>query len=143
MQGSEVVIPDWFWIVFLFALGGCVGSFLNVVVYRIPRDKSLVSPPSSCPACGKHIRFYDNVPLISWLLLACKCRNCRARISPRYFVIELLTALIFVGMFALYFRSGLRSGMPAFLEGGWFLYLIRYAGSPPRQDCSPRLWRLW
>ena len=124
MQGSEIVIPGWFWIVFLFALGGCVGSFLNVVVYRIPRDKSLVSPPSSCPACGKHIRFYDNIPLISWLLLGGKCRYCRARISPRYFVIELLTALIFVGMFALYFRSGLRSGVPAFLAGGWFLYLI-------------------
>jgi len=118
-----VVIPDWYWIVFLFAVGGCVGSFLNVVIYRIPRDKSLVLPPSSCPACGKHIRFYDNIPLISWVLLGGKCRNCRARISPRYFVIELLTGLVFVGMYALYFRSGLRSGVPDFLSGGWFLYL--------------------
>ena len=106
MQGSEIVIPDWFWIVFLFAVGCCVGSFLNVVIYRMPRDKSLVVPPSSCPACGKHIRFYDNIPLVSWLLLGRKCRYCKAPISPRYFVIELLTGLVFVGIFALYFRSG-------------------------------------
>jgi len=124
MQGSEIVIPTWLWIVFLSAVGGCVGSFLNVVVYRLPRDKSLVAPPSSCPACGRGIRFYDNIPLISWLLLAGKCRYCKARISPRYFVIELLTALVFVGMFLLYFRSGLRNGVPPFLAGGWFLYLV-------------------
>jgi leader peptidase (prepilin peptidase) / N-methyltransferase len=124
MQGCEIIIPDWFWMVFLFAIGCCVGSFLNVVIYRIPRDKSLVAPPSSCPACGKHIRFYDNIPLISWLFLRGKCRCCKARISPRYFVIELLTGLVFVGIFALYFRSGLRSGIPSFLSGGWFLYLL-------------------
>jgi leader peptidase (prepilin peptidase)/N-methyltransferase len=123
MQGSEIVMPTWFWVVFLFAIGGCVGSFLNVVVYRIPRDKSLVAPPSSCPACGKHIRFYDNIPLISWLFLLGRCRYCKARISPRYFVIELLTAVVFVGIYAFYFRSGLRSGVPDFLAVGWFLYL--------------------
>jgi leader peptidase (prepilin peptidase)/N-methyltransferase len=124
MQGSEIIIPDWILFAFSFALGACVGSFLNVVVYRVPRDKSLVTPPSSCPACGKHIQFYDNIPLVSWILLAGKCRYCRARISPRYFVIELLTGLVFVGIFLLYFRSGLRSGIPSFLAGGWFLYLI-------------------
>jgi leader peptidase (prepilin peptidase) / N-methyltransferase len=124
MQGSEMLIPSWFWIVFLFAIGCCVGSFLNVVIYRLPRDNSLVSPPSSCPSCGKHIHFYDNIPLVSWLLLCGKCRYCKARISPRYFVIELLTGLVFVGAFALYFHSGLRHGIPAFLSGGWVLYLI-------------------
>jgi leader peptidase (prepilin peptidase)/N-methyltransferase len=124
MQGSEIVLPMWFWIVFLFAIGCCVGSFLNVVIYRLPRDKSLVRPPSSCPSCGKHIQFYDNIPLVSWLLLCGKCRYCKARISPRYFVIELLTGLVFVGAFALYFHSNLRHGIPAFLSGGWILYLI-------------------
>jgi len=69
MQGSEIVLPMWFWIVFLFAIGCCVGSFLNVVIYRVPRDKSLVKPASACPSCGKHIQFYDNIPLVSWLLL--------------------------------------------------------------------------
>ncbi|MGA2323849.1 MAG: prepilin peptidase [Sedimentisphaerales bacterium] len=124
MQGSEILIPNWFWIVFLFAIGCCVGSFLNVVIYRLPRDKSLVRPPSSCPSCGKHIQFYDNIPIVSWLFLCGKCRYCKVRISPRYFVIELLTGLVFVGAFALYFHSGLRHGIPAFLSGGWVLYLI-------------------
>jgi leader peptidase (prepilin peptidase)/N-methyltransferase len=124
MQGSDILIPEWIWFAFSFAVGACVGSFLNVVIYRLPRDKSLVVPPSSCPACGKHIRFYDNIPLISWLFLAGKCRYCKARISPRYFVIELLTALVFVGIFMLYFRSGLRTGIPPFPAGGWFLYLV-------------------
>jgi len=124
MQGSEILIPSWFWIVFLFAIGCCMGSFLNVVIYRLPRDKSLVRPPSSCPSCGKHIQFYDNIPLFSWLFLCGKCRYCKTRISPRYFVIELLTGLVFVGAFALYFHSGLRHGIPEFLSGGWVLYLI-------------------
>src|SRR4030042_2880585 len=124
MQGSEIVNLEWSWMAFTFAVGACVGSFLNVVIYRVPRDKSLVTPPSSCPACGKHIRFYDNIPLVSWLVLGGKCRFCKARISPRYLVIELLTALVFTGVFMLYFRSGLRSGVPSFLAGGWVLYLV-------------------
>ncbi|MBN2020142.1 MAG: prepilin peptidase [Sedimentisphaerales bacterium] len=143
MQGSEIVIPDWLWLVFLFASGGCVGSFLNVVVYRIPRDKSLVFPPSSCPACGKHIRFYDNIPIVSWLLLLGRCRYCRARISPRYFVIELLTALVFVGIFLLYFRSGLRGGIPSFMAGGWFLYLTTIILLSTLVACSAIDLELW
>jgi len=119
-----VVLPDWFWITFTFAFGCCVGSFLNVVVYRLPREKSLVKPPSACPACGKHIRFYDNIPLISYLLLGRKCRYCKAPISPRYFVIELLTGLVFVFTYYLFFRSYLRAGVPAFLSGGWLLYIV-------------------
>ncbi|MHC4656669.1 MAG: prepilin peptidase, partial [Planctomycetota bacterium] len=99
-------------------------SFLNVVIYRLPRDKSLVTPPSACPECGKHIRFYDNIPLVSWLLLGRKCRFCKAPISPRYFVIELLTALVFVGIFVLYFRTDLRPGVDSFLRGGWLIYLV-------------------
>ena len=116
--------PDWIWLVFIFVFGCCVGSFLNVVVYRLPRDKSLVRPPSACPACGKHIRFYDNIPLISWLLLGRKCRYCKASISPRYFVIELLTGLVFAALFLLYFRFGFRAGIGPFWEGGWFIYLV-------------------
>lgn len=124
MQGCEIVLPWWMLPAFCLLIGACVGSFLNVMIYRIPRDKSLVFPPSSCPSCGKHIAFYDNIPLVSWLLLWGKCRHCRVRISPRYFVIELLTGLMFVGIFWLYFRSGLRVGIPPFFQGGWFLYLI-------------------
>ena len=119
-----MAVPDWIWFVLIFAFGCCIGSFLNVVIYRLPRDKSLINPPSACPACGRHIHFYDNIPLISWLLLARKCRYCKAPISPRYFIIELLTGLVFTGIFFLYFRSNLRTGIPPFLRGGWFIYLI-------------------
>jgi len=118
-----VAVPDWIWFAFIFAFGCCIGSFLNVVIYRLPRDESLVKPPSACPECGKHILFYDNIPLISWLLLGRKCRYCKTPISPRYFVIELLTGLVFTGLFFLYFRTNLRAGMPPFLQGGWFIYL--------------------
>jgi leader peptidase (prepilin peptidase)/N-methyltransferase len=119
-----VAVPDWIWFVFIFAFGCCVGSFLNVVIYRLPRDESLIKPPSACPVCGRHICWYDNIPLVSWLLLGRKCRYCKAPISPRYFVIELLTGLVFVGLFFLYFHTDLRAGVVAFLQGGWLIYLI-------------------
>jgi leader peptidase (prepilin peptidase)/N-methyltransferase len=120
-----MVVPDWIWYVFLFAFGCCVGSFLNVVIYRLPKDKSLVNPPSSCPACGRHIRFYDNIPLVSWIVLGAKCRYCKAPISARYFIVELLTGLVFIGLFYLYFRAGVRSGIGRFFaDGGWFVFFI-------------------
>ncbi len=119
------MVPDWIWFVFIFAFGCCIGSFLNVVIYRLPRDKSIVSPPSACPGCGQHIRFYDNIPLVSWLVLGRKCRFCKAPISARYFVIELLTGVVFVGLFFLYFRSGLQFIVqPALQQGGWFIFLL-------------------
>ena len=119
-----MAVPEWIWFVFTFVLGCCVGSFLNVVVYRLPRDKSITTPSSACPACGRGIRFYDNIPLLSWLVLGGKCRYCKAPISLRYFVIELLTGLVFTVLFILYFRIGLRSGLGTFLSGGWFVYLL-------------------
>ena len=119
-----MVVPDWIWFVTVFAYGCCIGSFLNVVVYRMPRDKSLMWPPSACPACSRHIHFYDNVPLISWLILGRKCRFCKAPVSSRYFVIELLTAVIFLGVFIWYFSVDLREGMPVFVRGGWLVYLL-------------------
>ena len=119
-----MAVPDWIWFVIIFAYGCCIGSFLNVVIYRMPRDKSLVTPPSSCPSCGKHIRFYDNIPLFSWLLLGRKCRYCRVPISPRYFFIELLTALVFLGLFIVYFYTDVRETVQPFLGRGWLIYLL-------------------
>jgi leader peptidase (prepilin peptidase)/N-methyltransferase len=119
-----VAVPDWIWLVFIFALGSCIGSFLNVVIYRMPRDKSLVTPPSSCPSCGRHIRFYDNIPLLSWLLLGRKCRYCKAPISARYFIIELLTAVVFLGLFIVYFDTDIRKPVQPFGSRGWLVYLL-------------------
>jgi leader peptidase (prepilin peptidase)/N-methyltransferase len=78
---------------FAIALGLLLGSFLNVVIHRLPRGESVVHPPSHCPACGKTIRFYNNVPVASWLLLGGRAACCGVRISPRYVLVELLGGL--------------------------------------------------
>lgn len=76
-------------------LGLVVGSFLNVVIWRVPRGDSIVSPPSACPNCGHRLRPYDNIPLVSWMVLRGRCRDCGAHISIRYPAVELSTALLF------------------------------------------------
>src|SRR2546425_2672902 len=80
----------------IFALGLTFGSFLNVCIHRMPLGLSVVYPGSACPGCKKPIRFYDNIPVLSWLILRGRCRNCGTRISPRYLVVELLTAILFL-----------------------------------------------
>lgn len=80
----------------IFAFGLVFGSFLNVCIYRMPRGLSVVRPGSACPHCGKAIQFYDNIPVVSWLLLRGRCRDCSARISPRYLIVELLTGCVFL-----------------------------------------------
>ena len=86
-------------VAWVFALGACVGSFLNVVVWRLPRGESLVFPGSRCPKCGDAIPFWANVPVLSWLALRGRCRACKAPISARYPLVEALTGAIFVGLF--------------------------------------------
>jgi leader peptidase (prepilin peptidase)/N-methyltransferase len=83
----------------IFALGLVFGSFLNVCIYRLPLGKSVVAPRSSCPHCGNMIPLYDNVPVLSWLILRGRCRHCREPISPRYLAVELLTGLLFLGCY--------------------------------------------
>jgi len=89
----------WIRPVFAFLFGLCVGSFLNVCAWRIPRGESIVSPPSKCPKCDRPIRWYENIPLLSWLALRGRCRGCREPISIRYFLIELATGLLFAAVY--------------------------------------------
>jgi len=128
------MVPTWFYLVCAFAFGSCIGSFLNVVIYRLPRDKSLAFPPSMCPGCEKPIRFYDNIPILSWLFLGGRCRNCKMLITPRYMIVELMTGLMFVAVFLLYFVYGDNrfelngfQGLEAFNNGGWVFYLVHIA----------------
>ncbi len=83
----------------LFLLGLIFGSFLNVCIYRIPLGKSIAWPGSACPNCGSPVRSHDNIPVLSWLLLRGRCRNCKAKISPRYILVELLTGLLFAACY--------------------------------------------
>jgi leader peptidase (prepilin peptidase)/N-methyltransferase len=84
----------------IFVLGLAFGSFLNVCIYRLPRDLSVVHPRSACPGCERPIAFHDNIPVLSWLILRGRCRNCKIRISPRYLVVEILTGAIFLVCYA-------------------------------------------
>jgi len=90
------LVPFHFWSLCFFVLGCIVGSFLNVCIYRLPLGLSIVSPPSHCPHCKYSIPFYLNIPLVTWLTLKGRCRNCGAPISPRYFVVEFLTGAAFL-----------------------------------------------
>jgi leader peptidase (prepilin peptidase)/N-methyltransferase len=90
-------LPDyWIWI-YAALLGVAIGSFLNVCVYRWPAEQSVLRPRSTCPNCSQPIRWYDNIPIISYLILRGRCRNCGATISAQYPAVELLTALIWLG----------------------------------------------
>ncbi len=85
--------------VFAFLLGAAIGSFLNVVMYRLPEGISIIKPNSFCPACKKPIIWYENIPLVSYVFLGGKCSNCKKPISIRYFIVELITGLVFLYLF--------------------------------------------
>lgn len=85
--------------VFFFVFGCIIGSFLNVCIYRIPKNGSLIKPNSFCPKCKTPIKWYDNIPLLSYLILRARCRKCKETISIRYFIIELITGILFTTLF--------------------------------------------
>ncbi|MCL4322101.1 MAG: prepilin peptidase [Deltaproteobacteria bacterium] len=91
--------------IFIFFIGLSIGSFLNVIIFRLPANKSIIFPSSSCPDCGSKIKFYDNIPVLSYIILSGKCRKCGHKISPVYPIVELLTALIFYSLFVKYFYN--------------------------------------
>src|ERR687894_1240007 len=104
------LIPPAFGYIAAGIFGAVIGSFLNVVVHRVPLEESIVFPNSRCPSCGTVIRPYDNVPVLSWLVLRGRCRSCRSPISARYPAVELLTAALFALTFWLH--SGLTWALP-------------------------------
>lgn len=116
-------IPPIIWIIFLFALGSSVGSFINVVVYRLPREMSIVRPGSHCTLCEHPIAWYDNVPIIAWFLLRGRCRHCGGSFSIRYPMVELLTALLFVMLYWAYFLGEVREGLTDLSYGRWLIYI--------------------
>ena len=92
-------LPQFAGYIFFFLLGAIVGSFLNVVIHRVPLEESIVFPNSACPKCKTAIKPYDNFPILSWLILRGKCRNCKNPISPRYPAVEFLNALLWILLF--------------------------------------------
>ena len=114
------MLPPWFFFTALALFGLAFGSFANVVIWRFPRGESLASPASRCPICETPIRWYDNIPLVSWFVLLGRCRACRTRISPRYPAVEALSGLLWI-------LAGLRFGetwQTAFAIAFFYLLLI-------------------
>ena len=105
---------------FIFLMGLCVGSFLNVCIHRLPRGESIIKPGSHCGVCEKPIAWHDNIPLVSFILLRGRCRRCAAKFSARYFAVELLCGLMWLGLW-------LACGMTAKLLGALILFSILLA----------------
>jgi leader peptidase (prepilin peptidase)/N-methyltransferase len=109
-ESLAAMAESWAFGVFLFALGLCLGSFLNVCIHRLPAGKSLVWPGSHCPKCVAPIAWYDNLPVISYFVLGGRCRTCGAAFSARYMAVELVTGLLLFGYWIAYFKLGVRGG---------------------------------
>ena len=103
MPEAQLEAMLWVLLIFAGAFGACVGSFLNVVIYRLPAGESLITPPSHCPSCNTRLAATDNIPILSWLVLGAKCRYCKVPISPQYVAIEALTAALWAGVFYVLF----------------------------------------
>ncbi|MEI8043788.1 MAG: prepilin peptidase [Verrucomicrobiota bacterium] len=118
-SNTWAAVPFHFWSLVFFVFGSMVGSFLNVCIHRLPLGQSIVSPPSHCPHCQYSIPWYLNIPLGTWLYLHGKCRNCGAPISVRYFLVELLTGVAFLGCWLVYGpeSAGLALVYALFLSG--------------------------
>lgn len=109
--------------IFAFAFGAAMGSFANVLIHRLPRGKSIVKPGSRCPACDAPIRWYDNIPIISYLILRARCRSCGASISVRYPVVEALTGLLYAG---LVWRTGIQPVTLVLSVFVWALVVVTF-----------------
>ncbi len=108
------IAPETFALIIAGMWGACVGSFLNVVIYRLPAGLSIVSPPSRCPHCGHQLAWFENIPVLSWLALRGRCRKCKAPISIQYPLVELFTGLLSVALVAALYQTQLRSSFWGF-----------------------------
>lgn len=109
--------------VFIFCFGACVGSFLNVVIYRLPAGMSVINPPSRCPTCGANLKFFrENLPILGWFMVKGKCRYCGAKISPQYMIIEIMMALVFLGLYILMFAIAPTTAFWGEIGGPWWYY---------------------
>ncbi len=121
-----------------FILGAVVGSFLNVCIHRLPRGESLIKPGSHCPKCGRHIRWFDNIPMLSYIFLKGRCRYCGGTISKRYFIVEFISSLLFL---TLYMQFGLSINLLIYLVFTSSLVVMsfidfEYRIIPDVLDCS-------
>ena len=109
--------------IFAFAFGAAMGSFANVLIYRLPAGLSIVSPGSRCPSCSAQIRWFDNIPIVSYFILRGRCRGCRTTISPRYPLVEALSGFLFA---AVVFRVGIQPATAALALFAWALVVITF-----------------
>jgi leader peptidase (prepilin peptidase) / N-methyltransferase len=113
-------MPHFITVLFVFAFGACVGSFMNVVIYRVPAGVSIISPPSRCPTCGARLTWRENLPIFGWLRLRGKCKWCKAPISAQYMVVELLTAGLFAAVYLAFFVPHWSTPWWGEISGPWW-----------------------
>jgi len=109
--------------IFAFAFGAVMGSFANVLIHRLPKGQSIVTPGSRCPSCGTPVRWYDNVPILSYIVLRARCRSCGASISMRYPIVEALTGLLFAGIV---WRVGIQAATVPLALFCWALVVVTF-----------------
>lgn len=118
----------WIYLIWLASVGACVGSFLNVVIYRLPEGKSIVKPGSHCPQCGHMLSWWENIPIFAWFYLRGRCTQCKTSFSFQYAAIEILTAVLFAGLFAAYYMTSLRAPFAKLgLEETWLVLATHLA----------------
>lgn len=115
---------------FVFAFGAIVGSFINVVIYRVPAGMSVIAPPSRCPTCGARLSWRENLPIIGWFLVGGRCKHCRVQISFQYVLIEFTVALIFLGLYLAYYVAGPGMTWWGAIGGDWWYYNQIFRSSP-------------
>ncbi len=124
MIGASDAFYFYLFAVFAFSLGCCIASFLNVCIWRLPREESVVSPPSHCPNCNARIKWYQNIPILSWCALRGRCASCGKPISPRYICVELLGGLLFL---AAYLQWTIANPVLTAPSAAWGLGMAPYA----------------